>query len=115
MSKAKIVCLCGSTKFKKDFDRVAEEETLKGNIVLTVHVFRHCLSGAKLTEKQCWELDQIHQQKILLSDEVIIINKNKYTGLGTCDEIGFAWAHGKVVKFMEYIPREFTEYVEEGE
>ena len=37
----KIVCLCGSTKFKDDFDRVSEELTLKGYIVLRPEIYSH--------------------------------------------------------------------------
>jgi hypothetical protein len=33
--KAMIICLCGSTKFKKEYLKVQAEETLKGNIVLS--------------------------------------------------------------------------------
>lgn len=33
MNTPKIVCLCGSTKFKEDFLAIQKEETLKGHIV----------------------------------------------------------------------------------
>ncbi len=37
----KIVCLCGSTKFKEAFEKANREETSNGNIVLTVAMFGH--------------------------------------------------------------------------
>jgi hypothetical protein len=39
--KTKIVCLCGSTKFKSAFEEANKSESLKGNIVLTVAMFGH--------------------------------------------------------------------------
>ena len=38
-SKYKVVTLCGSTKFKKEFMEVQKELTLKGNIVISVGFF----------------------------------------------------------------------------
>ena len=34
--KRKIVCLCGSTRFSEAFRKANFDETLKGNIVLTI-------------------------------------------------------------------------------
>jgi hypothetical protein len=39
--KPKIVCLCGSTRFYEEFLNVTAQETLNGNIVVSVGVFGH--------------------------------------------------------------------------
>lgn len=41
MNKPKIVTLCGSTKFKQQFEEANKDFTLKGFIVLSVGFFMH--------------------------------------------------------------------------
>lgn len=36
-----------------------------------------------------------------MSDEILVLNKNGYIGVGACDEISYAWAYGKKVRFLE--------------
>ena len=93
-----IVCLCGSTRFKTDFERVAREQTLKGRIVLTLAFFSQ-EDGTPLTEEQIEMLHHLHKHKIKLADEVYIINTNGYIGDSTEHDIDFA---GKNNKFIEY-------------
>ena len=50
-----VITLCGSTRFKEDFERVNKELTLAGNIVLSVGCFGH--SGDVFTEEQKVMLD----------------------------------------------------------
>lgn len=94
----KIVALTGSTRFKTDFQRVAAEETLKGGIVLTVHVFRHEPEWAHLTEEQTDALDVLFEHKIRMCDELIVINPGGYIGEGTRADIEKAQAMGKPVR-----------------
>ncbi len=37
----KVITLCGSTRFKDDFERINKELTLRGNIVISVGCFGH--------------------------------------------------------------------------
>ena len=46
----KVITLCGSTRFKDDFERVNRELTLMGNIVISVGCFGH--SGDTFTDEQ---------------------------------------------------------------
>ena len=94
-----VITLCGSTRFKEDFERVNKELTLAGNIVLSVGCFGH--SGDVFTEEQKIMLDDIHKRKIDMADEIFIINKNGYIGESTKSEIAYAYKHGKPVVFME--------------
>jgi hypothetical protein len=87
--KRKIVCLCGSTKFRKEYEKVTLEETLKGNIVLSVGCFMHS-DNIPITEEQKQELDNLHLDKITMADEIIVIAPNGYTGESTNREIDFA-------------------------
>jgi hypothetical protein len=97
---AKIVTLCGSTKFKEDFERINKEFTLKGYIVLAPAVFIH--SGDKeITDEQKEELDKLHKKKIDMSDLVYVINKNGYIGTSTGKEIIYATSQGINIIYME--------------
>lgn len=95
----RVVTLCGSTRFKEDFERVNRELTLAGNIVISVGCFGH--SGDTFTEEQKVMLDDIHKQKIDMADAIYVINKDGYIGSSTRSEIGYAIKHGKQVIFME--------------
>lgn len=99
MKNYPIMTLCGSTRFKEDFERVNRELTLSGCIVLSVGCFGH--SGDKFTEAQKVMLDDIHKRKIDMSDAIYVINKDGYIGESTKSEILYAIQHGKQIKFME--------------
>ena len=96
----KIITLCGSTRFKKQFLEEQKRLTLEGNIVISVGLFGH--SG----DKDVWSLgvkemlDEMHLRKIDLSDEIFVVNMNGYIGSSTRKEIEYAIATGKAVKYL---------------
>ena len=104
----KIVTLCGSTRFKREFLEVQKRLTLEGNIVISVGLFSHS------EDNKVWEnmdegtltktkemLDDIHKRKIDMSDEIFVINVGGYIGDSTRSEIEYALAHGKKVRYLE--------------
>ena len=95
----KVITLCGSTRFKDDFERVNRELTLAGNIVISVGCFGH--SGDTFTEEQKVMLDDMHKRKIDMADAIYVINKDGYIGSSTRSEIKYALMHGKQVIYME--------------
>ena len=95
----KVITLCGSTRFKEDFERVNRELTLLGNIVISVGCFGH--SGDTFTEEQKVMLDDIHKRKIDMADAIYVINKDGYIGASTRNEIQYAIRTGKQVIYME--------------
>lgn len=103
----KIVCLCGSTRFGIEFQRVQLNETLLGNIVLTIgcnmksdkEIFEH-YSDAELKDMKT-RLDELHKRKIDLADEVIILNVGGYIGESTMSEIAYAIANNKKIQYLE--------------
>ena len=99
VSRPRIICLCGSTRFKKEFEEVNRILTLNGVIVLSVGVYGH--SGDQFEEIQKEMLDELHLQKILLADEIFVINPGKYIGESTTREINFARRHGKTINYLE--------------
>lgn len=95
----KVITLCGSTRFKDDFERINKELTLRGNIVISVGCFGH--AGDVFTEEQKVMLDDIHKRKIDMADEIFVINKGGYIGASTRSEIEYAVANNKQVRYME--------------
>ena len=108
MKKYKVITLCGSTRFKKEFLEAQKDLTLKGNIVISVGLFGH--SG----DNEVWEqmdegtltktkemLDDMHKRKIDMADEIFVINVNGYIGESTKSEIEYAKKHGKKVNYLE--------------
>ena len=96
--KPKIVCLCGSTRHKELYEIANREETLKGNIVLSVGLFGH-IEGLDMSGETKAMLDTLHLHKIDLADEVLVINPTEDIGVSTAKEVAYAGFHGKRVRF----------------
>ena len=97
----KIVTLCGSTRFKDQFQKVQKRLTLEGYIVISVGLFGH--SG----DDEVWKpgtkemLDDMHLRKIDLADEIFDINVGGYIGESTRREIEYAENTGKKINYLE--------------
>ncbi len=100
-----IVCLCGSTRFAEEFHAANLRETLAGKIVLSIGCDfksdRDLLLAGKLTQDDKARLDRLHLYKILLADEVLILNKDGYIGGSTRRELAFARLLNKPVRWLE--------------
>lgn len=101
----KIVCLCGSTRFAKEFMEAQFRETVAGNIVLTVGCFPRRDDGSwdrmQVTDEQKVKLDELHLRKIDLADEVFVVNVGGYIGDSTRREVAYAEAKGKPIRWLE--------------
>lgn len=97
------MCLCGSTRFKNIFFRIARKFTLRGYIILMPNVFKE-----ELSEETKQELDRLHFQKIIMSDVVYIVNPSGYIGDSTKREIKFALLLDK--KIMCYAPIDVSQF-----
>jgi hypothetical protein len=100
IDRPKIVCLCGSTRFKEAFEESNKLETLKGNIVLSVGFFMHRELEPISTEAKT-QLDCLHLEKIKLADEVLFLNIDGYIGESTYQEFLFAIGLSKRIRFLE--------------
>jgi hypothetical protein len=100
--KPKIVCLCGSTRFKQEFINANFRETMAGRIVLSVGLYSHADAEVYTpTADEKLALDELHKRKIDLADEVLVLNIGGYIGESTRSEIDYARAAGKPVRFLE--------------
>lgn len=96
-----IITLCGSTRFKDEFLIAAKEFTLKGWIVLSPNVFGHFGDTEADNPVIKAQLDDIHKQKIAMSDAIYVINKLGYIGASTKAEIEWAQSLNKDIIYME--------------
>ena len=94
-----IVTICGSTRFKEEIEKANREFTMRGAIVLAPGVFGH--AGDPMTEEQKIKLDQLHKEKIKMSDFIYVVNKNGYIGSSTKSEIEFAKSLKKPIFYLE--------------
>lgn len=103
----KIVCLCGSTRFWREFQRAGLRETMAGHIVLSI-------GAASGTDDEHFGnlpreeydrvkdmLDQLHLRKIDLADEILVLNLGGYIGASTRRERDYALGLGKPVRYLE--------------
>lgn len=102
-----IVCLCGSTRFWREFQAASLRETLAGKIVLSI-------GAASGTDDEHFGnlprdeydrvktmLDELHLRKIDLADEILVLNVDNYVGESTRREIDYAIKHGKRIRWLE--------------
>ncbi len=105
--RPRIVCLCGSTRFWREFQRASLAETLAGKIVLSIGA----ASGTddehfgnlprEEYERVKAMLDELHLRKIDLADEVLVLNVGGYIGESTRRELAYARSLGKPVRWLE--------------
>lgn len=102
----KIVCLCGSTRFKAEFEAMNLELTMKGHIVLTVGAFPH--TDEKRSPEEAfgdiakYKLDETHKRKIDLADIIYFINVDGYMGKSTLSEYHYAkTCENKIIIFHD--------------
>lgn len=95
----RIVCLCGSTKFKDAYIKANKDETLKGNIVLSVGLFGH-VDGLDMLSESKVKLDKLHLHKIAMSDEILVLNVNGYVGESTLNEMAFAKQKDITIRYL---------------
>lgn len=117
-----IVTLCGSTRFKDEFEKAQKELTLKGYAVISVGLFGHSgddevwenMSEDTLTETKIM-LDDMHKQKIDMADSIYVINPDGYIGTSTWSEIRYAFMTGKGIESIVPIDeREVSARVDEA-
>ena len=98
--KYNIITLCGSIKFKDEFLKVQEKLVLEKNIVFTPNFFSN-ISKEEISLETKKMLDEMHKQKIDMSDEIYVINQEGYIGESTKLEIEYAKSKGKKITYLE--------------
>lgn len=87
----KIITVCGSTKFKVQYEYVIRQLIKQGWFVHSVEVYGHADGIAKYVsaEYEQW-LSDLHFWKIDRSAAIYVIDVDRYIGSSTKDEIEYA-------------------------
>lgn len=88
-----VVTLCGSTRFKKEFEEVQKQLTLDGFLVISVGLFSHEEENSEewMNNGTKEMLDDLHKAKIRMSDAIYVIDaEGGYIGSSTKSEIEYA-------------------------
>lgn len=116
--RRKIVCLCGSTKFWRTFQRAGLEETMKGHIVLSIGAAAGTdddhFGNLSPEEYEAIKdsLDTLHYDKIAMADEILVLDDPgsdgaPYIGNSTRAEIAFAKRFYKGVRYRSIERRRY--------
>ena len=95
----RVVTICGSLRFKEIMMKEAIRLELLGNVVLTsVYPLKN---GVSYKGEEIEIFNKMHKEKIKLSDEIFVINKDGYIGDATKSEIEFAKLLDKTITYYE--------------
>jgi len=102
MSKPKVVCLCGSEKFVGHFSVANHKESMAGNIVVAPS-FQESKVGDRVvyTPEERAKLDELHQGRMDMADEILVLNIEGYIGDSTKKEVAYARKAGKAIRWKE--------------
>ena len=100
-----VITICGSTKFKDEIMQAAHDLTLQGHIVLAPCIYHHA-DEEELSAEEKIRLDNLHKQKINMSDAIFVVNVNNYIGESTYGEIDWAERMDKKIYFLVQPPVE---------
>jgi hypothetical protein len=95
-ARPRIVCLCGSLRFGREFAAERTRLTLSLAIVLAPEATEVPVLDPLLARS----LGELHLRRIDLADEVRIVNPGGYIGEATRREIAYANAVGKPVTYL---------------
>lgn len=96
------VCLCGSTRFIKDFEQANIELTKRGLCIYTISMALP--KGGEEPPGLKTMLDLVHLNKILASNSIVVVGDG-YIGFSTAREIMWGWMHKKTLVSVESFDR----------
>jgi len=102
--EAKVITLCGSTRFEAEFAEVNQRLTMEGCVVMSLGMFLlpdlPDYDGTVDSSDLKGQLGRVHFQKIRMADEVYIVDPGGYLGESTRREIAYAESLGKPVRYL---------------
>ena len=93
-----VITLCGSMRFRAEFERLDAELTLAGHVVLTPTALP---PSRAFTAEERERLGRTHLQKVSMADEVLVVNVGDHVGESTRREIEHARSRGVAVSYLE--------------
>src|SRR6187200_1684984 len=103
-AEAKVITLCGSTRFEAEFAELNQLLTMEGCVVISLGMFSlpdlPDYDWAADSSDLRGRLSGLHFQKIRMADEVYIVDPGGYVGESTRREIAYAASLGKPVRYL---------------
>ena len=93
-----IVCLVGSRRFKKEFEKVTLQQSVLGKVVLSLAHFSTKPQPFHRVVKPM--LVYLHRQKIAMAHEVFVVNPGGYVGLDTAGDLLYASSLKKKITWL---------------
>ena len=98
-----IVCLCGSTRFHREYQIANFDETMAGRIVLTVGFYPYSdehhetvgLTNAGYAVEVKEGLDELHKRKIDLAGSVLVISPRRFVDGRLQETNPLVWLTGR--------------------
>ncbi len=98
MKSRKVICMLGSTKFRRSILEWAWAHTKLGELILFAPFAKEEMDEVE----QCrYELEAQHFQKIRMADEVFVYNLGGYVGDSTRRKILYAQSLHKPIRYLE--------------
>jgi len=88
----------------REFGLTNIRESAQGKIVLSVAYDFKQRPQTELVKQAKAKADELHLRKIDLADEILVLNVGRYIGETTRDEIKYAKAQRKRVRYLELKP-----------
>ena len=99
--KRKVVTICGSIRFWDKMQEMHERLELENEYVV-IGLAPHVMDRDFTREEEDL-LDELHKEKIDLSDAIFVVNVGGYIGESTKSEIEYAKQNGKEIIYLEEI------------
>ena len=96
----KLITICGDNKYQDDILDVYQTLSIQVYIVLMDSIID---KDAKVFDEEKKLLVKMHKDKILISDAIFVINKNKEIDATTQEYIDYAKEHNKEIQYLENI------------
>ncbi len=100
---AKIITLCGSTRFEAEFAELNRDLTMQGYVVISLGMFNlsDLADGGKIADTSDLKarLAGVQFQKIRMADQLFVVDPGGYVGESTRREIAYARSLGTPVRY----------------
>lgn len=108
-AKVEIVTVCGSTRFKTEWERAIADLEVQGKAVFSVGSFMHA-DNIEFDSETKERLDALHKAKIAMSDSIYVVNVGGYIGESTKSEIALAESLGLRIDYLEEVRVNYANY-----
>lgn len=96
-----VVVVCGSTRYKEEYEYLCKDFELRGWIVLRTSIFSHS-EGVELTEQQIDLLEKEFKSMIEFADNVAVVTVNNYIGDHVKYEVELAQNLHKNIRYYNF-------------